>query len=68
MLLLVGVLISLPLSSPQYVVFPNDPKGFDLDHQFYLGSSGLLVKPVEEEGATTQEVYISDDQVRYASS
>ncbi|GJN90711.1 hypothetical protein Rhopal_003725-T1 [Rhodotorula paludigena] len=54
-----------PVIRPQYVVFPNDPKGFGLDHQFYLGSSGLLVKPVEEEGATTQEVYVSDDQPYY---
>jgi hypothetical protein len=27
---------------PQYVVFPNDPKGFALDDQFYLGETGLL--------------------------
>ena len=49
---------------PQYVVFPSDPNGFAIDNQFYFGSSGLLVKPVVEEGATSAEVYIADDQVR----
>ncbi|GAA5935275.1 hypothetical protein JCM10213_003991 [Rhodosporidiobolus nylandii] len=58
-------LTGVPIMRPQYVVFPNDPKGFALGDQFYLGSSGLLVKPVAEEGATSQDVYISDDQPYY---
>ncbi|BGP24904.1 alpha 1,3-glucosidase, glycoside hydrolase family 31 protein [Rhodotorula toruloides] len=55
----------IPIMRPQYVVFPQDPKGFALDDQFYLGSSGLLIKPVVEEGVTSQDVYISDDQPYY---
>lgn len=58
----------MPILRPQYVVFPNDPKGFALDDQFYLGDSGLLVKPVAREGQTEQEMYISDDQASDASS
>ncbi|BGP48447.1 glucosidase II [Rhodotorula kratochvilovae] len=50
-------LSGVPILRPQYVVFPQDAKGFGLEDQFYLGSSGLLVKPVTEEGATTQEPY-----------
>ncbi|GAA5828886.1 hypothetical protein JCM11251_005908 [Rhodosporidiobolus azoricus] len=58
-------LTGVPVLKPQYLVFPNDPKGFALDDQFYLGSSGLLVKPVAEEGQTMQEIYLSDDQPYY---
>ncbi|GAA6011944.1 hypothetical protein JCM11491_000111 [Sporobolomyces phaffii] len=58
-------LSGVPILRPQYVVFPDDPKGFHLDDQFYLGSSGLLVKPVVAEGQIEQELYISDDQPYY---
>ena len=49
---------------PQYVVFPDDPKGFAIDDQTYIGSSGLLVKPVVAEGVTEVEIYIADEEVR----
>lgn len=52
------------LSRPQYVVFPKDPQGFAIDDQYYVGSSGLLVKPITEEGKTEAEVYLSDNEVR----
>ena len=51
--------------SPQYVVFPDDEQGFGIDDQFYLGSSGLLCKPVTTRGATSASVYLSDAQVYY---
>jgi alpha 1,3-glucosidase len=44
-------------------VFPDDKAGFDLDDQYYVGSSGLLVKPVTEKGATETTVYLAEDQV-----
>jgi alpha-glucosidase (family GH31 glycosyl hydrolase) len=53
----------LPLR-PQYVVFPKDEAGFDMDDQFYVGASGLLVKPVTEKGATETSIYLAEDQVR----
>ncbi|KAG6333168.1 hypothetical protein ID866_5923 [Astraeus odoratus] len=55
----------IPILRPQYVVFPNDPDGFAVDDQFYVGSSGLLVKPVTTPGATSASVYLSDPQVYY---
>ncbi|KAG7091271.1 hypothetical protein E1B28_010321 [Marasmius oreades] len=55
----------LPVVRPHYVVFPKDKAGFELDDQFWLGSSGLLVKPVTEKGATEASVYIPEDQVYY---
>jgi alpha 1,3-glucosidase len=51
--------------SPQYVMFPEDEQGFGIDDQFYLGSSGLLCKPVTTRGATSATVYLSDAQVYY---
>jgi len=51
--------------SPQYVMFPNDEQGFGIDDQFYLGSSGLLCKPVTTRGATSASLYLSDAQVYY---
>ena len=49
---------------PQYVMFPKDKKGFDMDDQYYIGT-GLLVKPVTEEGVTEASVYLAEDQVYY---
>lgn len=53
------------MASPQYVMFPEDEQGFGIDDQFYLGSSGLLCKPVTTPGATSASVYLSDAQVYY---
>lgn len=49
---------------PQYVMFPEDTQGFAIDDQLYLGSTGLLIKPVVTEGATEVDIYIADDEVR----
>lgn len=48
---------------PQYVVFPKDANGFAIDDQFYVGSAGLLVKPVTSPHRTEASVYLADDQV-----
>ncbi|KAI9682469.1 MAG: hypothetical protein M1829_000261 [Trizodia sp. TS-e1964] len=54
-----------PIIRPQYYVFPGDEKGFAMDDQFYVGSSGLLAKPVVTEGASSVDIYISDEEVYY---
>ena len=46
-------------------MFPKDKKGFDIDDQYYIAGSGLLVKPVTEAGATEASVYLAEDQVYY---
>ena len=48
---------------PQYSMFPEDPLGFAIDDQYYVGDSGLLVKPITTEGAVDTVVYLSDNQV-----
>lgn len=49
---------------PQYVMFPQDTNGFAIDDQFYVGGSGLLVKPVTSPGAKDASVYLAENQVR----
>ena len=51
--------------SPQFIMFPKDPKGFEIDDQYYIGNSGLLVKPVTTKGANEATVYLAEDQVYY---
>ena len=53
----------LPVVRPHYVAFPKDEAGFSIDDQFFIGSSGLLVKPVTRKGATEETVYLPEDQV-----
>jgi hypothetical protein len=44
-------------------MFPKDQGGFDIDDQYYIGSSGLLVKPVTENDITETTVYLPEDEV-----
>jgi alpha-glucosidase (family GH31 glycosyl hydrolase) len=44
-------------------MFPDDPKGFSLDEQYYIGDSGLLVKPITAPGITQTTVYLAEAQV-----
>lgn len=46
------------------MVFPKDKNGFDIDDQYFIGSSGLLVKPVTEKGQTEASVYLPEDEAR----
>ncbi|KLO09715.1 glycoside hydrolase family 31 protein [Schizopora paradoxa] len=55
----------IPILRPQFVMFPKDEAGFAIDDQYYIGSSGLLVKPVTEKGATEATVYLGEKQAYY---
>lgn len=48
---------------PQYLVHPQDDEGFSIDDQFYVGDSGLLVKPITTEDATEASIYLADQEV-----
>ncbi|EME82171.1 glycoside hydrolase family 31 protein [Pseudocercospora fijiensis CIRAD86] len=54
-----------PIVRPNYYMFPGDEKGFGIDDQFYLGSFGLLAKPVTKEGQQGQAVYLADKEKYY---
>ncbi|TIC73206.1 glycoside hydrolase family 31 protein [Wallemia mellicola] len=55
----------LPILRPQFVVHPSDAGGFDIDDQFYISDSGLLVKPVVHEGAQSVDVYFAGEEPYY---
>ncbi|KAJ6631405.1 glycoside hydrolase family 31 protein [Mycena sp. CBHHK59/15] len=55
----------VPVLRPHYVMFPKDPKGFNVDDQYYIGASGLLVKPVTQKGVTQTTVYLPEEEVYY---
>ncbi|QIX02522.1 hypothetical protein AMS68_008039 [Peltaster fructicola] len=54
-----------PILRPNYYVHPSDSKGFSIDDQFYVGSTGLLAKPVTKENTDLAEVYFADKEVYY---
>ena len=54
-----------PIVRPNFYVHPEDDKGFAIDDQLYIGSTGLLAKPVVVEGADSVSIYIADDQPYY---
>jgi len=55
----------MPVVRPHYVVFPKDEQGFSIDNQWFVGGSGLLVKPVTQAGVDKIDVYLPEDQVYY---
>ncbi|KAF2021384.1 glycoside hydrolase family 31 protein [Aaosphaeria arxii CBS 175.79] len=54
-----------PIIRPNYWVHPEDEAGFAIDDQLYIGSTGLLAKPVTKEGADSVSVYLADSQPYY---
>lgn len=54
-----------PIVRPNFYVHPEDEAGFTLDDQIYLGSTGILVKPVVTEGAESVDVYLGDNTQYY---
>ena len=54
-----------PIVRPQYYVHPTDERGFAIDDQLYIGSTGLLAKPVTSEGADSVDIYLADDENYY---
>lgn len=54
-----------PIIRPHFFTHPDDEAGFALDDQFFVGSTGLLAKPVVSENAFTQDIYLPDDELYY---
>lgn len=54
-----------PIIRPHYFEYPEDESGFAIDDQFFVGSTGLLAKPVVKEGAESVEIYLPDNEVYY---
>jgi alpha 1,3-glucosidase len=54
-----------PIIRPHYYVFPGDEKGFAIDDQFFIGSTGLLAKPVTAANTNSQKIYLPDKEKYY---
>ncbi|KAL2891098.1 Glucosidase 2 subunit alpha [Ceratocystis lukuohia] len=54
-----------PIVRPMYYTNPNDEGSFAIDDQLFLGSYGLLAKPVVEKEQATVDIYIPDEEVYY---
>jgi alpha 1,3-glucosidase len=50
-----------PIIRPNWYVHPDDEKGYAIDDQLYVGSTGLLFKPVVTEGSNSVDIYLADD-------
>jgi len=55
----------MPILRPMFVMFPDNEAGFSIDDQFFMGDTGLLVKPVVHEGAESVSIFLPDGQVYY---
>ncbi|CAM0137680.1 glucosidase II [Umbelopsis sp. WA50703] len=53
-----------PIMRPLVVEYPDDETVFAMDDQFLVGS-GILVKPVTEEGATQTNIYFPPSDIWY---
>ena len=54
-----------PIIQPHYYAHPSDEAGFALEDQFYVGSTGLLAKPVTTEGAESISIYLPPNTLYY---
>ncbi len=54
-----------PIVKPMFYTHPAEEAGFALDDQFFVGTTGLLAKPVTEEGKESVDVWIPDDETYY---
>lgn len=55
----------MPVLRPQYLMFPGDPDGFNIDTQYYIGDSGLLVRPAVDKDVESVQVYLAEDRPYY---
>jgi alpha 1,3-glucosidase len=58
-------LTGAPIVRPNYYVFPGDEAGFGIDDQLYLGSTGLLAKPITSAEQPSTSIYLADAEAYY---
>nr|AAU87580.1 glucosidase II alpha subunit [Trichoderma reesei] len=54
-----------PILRPMFWTHPSAEGGLAIDDQFFLASTGLLVKPVAEKDKYSADIWIPDDEVYY---
>ncbi|KAI5461534.1 glycosyl hydrolases family 31-domain-containing protein [Mariannaea sp. PMI_226] len=54
-----------PIIRPMFWTHPSEEAGFPIHDQFFLGSTGILVKPVVEKDKFSADIWIPDGEVYY---
>ncbi|KAH8177168.1 glycosyl hydrolases family 31 domain-containing protein [Sarocladium implicatum] len=54
-----------PIVRPMFWTHPSEEAGFGIDDQLFVGSTGLLVKPIVEKDKDSTDIWIPDDEVYY---
>ncbi|TDZ39986.1 Glucosidase 2 subunit alpha [Colletotrichum spinosum] len=54
-----------PIVRPMFWTHPSEEAGFAVDDQVFVGSTGLLHKPVVEKDKELVDIFIPDDEVYY---
>ncbi|KAG6197668.1 hypothetical protein E4U10_008057 [Claviceps purpurea] len=54
-----------PVVRPMLWTHPSEESGFAIDDQLFLGTSGLLAKPIVEKDKFSTEIWIPDEEVYY---
>lgn len=57
--------LGAPVMLPVFYHAPNNTEAYGIEDEFFVGASGLLVKPVTSPGATSTDVYLPDNLVYY---
>lgn len=56
---------SAPLWEPMFFSNPTDVNTYEIDDQFFLGNSGIMIKPVTDEAANRVSIYVPQDGETY---
>lgn len=54
-----------PIIRPMLWTHPSEEAGLSIDNQFFLGSTGILVRPVVEKDKFSADIWIPDEEVYY---
>lgn len=54
-----------PIIKPMFYTHPSEEEGFDMDDQFFVGNTGLLVKPITDQDRVATDIWIPDNEVYY---
>ena len=54
-----------PIVRPMFWTHPSEEAGFAIDDQMFVGSTGLLVKPIVEKDKFSTDIWIPDNEVYY---
>ncbi|GAM83940.1 hypothetical protein ANO11243_019300 [Dothideomycetidae sp. 11243] len=51
-----------PIVKPMYYEYSSNELAFDIDDQLFIGSTGLLSKPVVKEGGSSVDIFLPDSE------